>query len=118
MGSTIETLQYTVSRINDYQTDNGGGNNKSRGNKNGGNNTQNGNCGGNNRSNSGNFGVSARRHEAFSYMTMDRLATTKVNDTNNFPNPTKPDTMACTESDSCADTTCAGKKMTLFSYTG
>ena len=35
-----------------------------------------------------------------------------------FPNPTKPDTMERTESDSRVDTTCAGNNMILFPYTG
>ena len=60
-GSTIETLKDTVSRINDDQIENGGGNNNSGGNKNGVNNAHNGNGGGNNRSNGGNFRGSARR---------------------------------------------------------
>ena len=37
---------------------------------------------------------------------------------NHVTNPTKPDTMARTESDSCADTTCDVNDMTFFSYTG
>ena len=51
-------------------------------------------------------------------MTTDRVATTKVHDMNHIPNPTKRDNMSRTESDSHADTTCYGKNMTLFSYTG
>ena len=117
MGSTIETLQDNVSGITDDQTDNAGGKNNSGGNKNGGNNAQNGNGGGNNRSNIGNFNGSTRRRGAFYYMTTARVTKTKVHDVNHFPNPTKPDTMERTESDSHADTTCAGKNMTLYPYT-
>ena len=67
LGSTIKTLQDTVSQITDNQT---GGENH------GGNNAQTVNGGVNNRYNSGNFGGSARRHGAFSYMTTARVATT------------------------------------------
>ena len=101
LGSTIEYLQVVFIQITDDHTYNGGvnnngGNNNRGGKNNSGGNAQNGNCGGNNRSNMGNFGGSARRHGAFSYMTMDRLATTKVHDIHHVPNPTKPDTMART----------------------
>ena len=76
LGSTIETLQDTGSRITDDQTNNGvgnnnggnnnrGGNNNGGGNNNYGNNAQNGRGGGNNRSNSSNFGGGARRRGAF-----------------------------------------------------
>ena len=41
-----------------------------------------------------------------------------MHDTNHVPNPIKTDTMARIESDSCADTTGAGKNITLLSYTG
>ena len=51
-------------------------------------------------------------------MTTARVETTKVHDMNRDPNPTKPDTMARTESEYHVGTTCAGKNMTLFSYTG
>ena len=118
LGSTIETLQDTVSQITDYQTDNGVGNNNSGGNKNGGNNAHNGNGGENNRYNIGKLGGSRRRPGAFSYMTTARVVTTKVHDMNHVPNPTKPDTMSCKESSSHEDTTCYGNKMTLLSYTG
>ena len=37
---------------------------------------------------------------------------------NHVTNPTKPDIMARMESESRADTTCAGNNMKLFSYTG
>ena len=50
-------------------------------------------------------------------MTTARVTTTKVHDMNHVPNSTKPDTMARTESDSHADTTCAGNNMALLSYT-
>ena len=114
LGSSIETLQNTVSIITDDQTYNGGGNNHSGGNNNSGKNAQNGNGNGNNRSNSGNFGKSTRRHGAFSYMTTAMTETTKVHDMNHVLNPTKPDNIPRTELDSHADTTCAGKNMTLL----
>ena len=53
MGSTFETLQETVSRITDDQTENLGGNNNIGDKNNGGNNAHNGNGDVNNRSNSG-----------------------------------------------------------------
>ena len=81
-------------------------------------NAQNGNGGGNNRSNSGNLGGSTRRRGEFFYMTTVRVATTKVHDIKHVSNPPKPDTMRRRESDSHADTTCAGNIMTLLSYTG
>ena len=51
-------------------------------------------------------------------MTTDRAPTTKVHNMHHVPNNTKLDTMARTESESHADTTCAGKNMTLLSCTG
>ena len=95
LGSNIETLQDNVSKITDDQIENSGGNNNGEnsngggnttigGNKNDVNNAQTGNGRGNNRSNSGNFGLSARRRGAFSYMTIDRVATTKVHDMHHF----------------------------------
>ena len=48
-------------------------------------------------------------------MTIVRVETKKVHDINHIPKPIKPDTIARIESESRADTTCAGKKMTLFS---
>ena len=129
MGSTIITLQDNVSQNTDDKTDNeggnknrmnnnGGGNNNNGGNNNGGNNSQNCNGGGNNRSNRGNFDDFVRRRGAFYYMTTARVATTKIHDKNHVPNTTKPDTMACTESESHVDTNCAEKKMTLLLYAG
>ena len=47
-------------------------------------------------------------------MTTARVATTNMHDINHVTNPIKPDNMALTESDSHADTTCAGNKMTPF----
>ena len=94
MGSTIETLQETVSQITDYSAENGGGNNNRGGNNNGGNNAQIGNGSENNRSNSGKFGGSTRRRGAFYCLAKDRVATTKAHDMNHVPNPTKTNTMA------------------------
>ena len=96
MGSTIKTLQDTVSRIAGDQTDNGGDNNNSGGNNNGVNNSHNDNCNVNNRSNSGNFCGIARRRGEFSYMTTARVATTNLHDMNHVTNPKISDTMART----------------------
>ena len=117
LGSSIETLQDTVSRITDDQKDNGGGNNNNVGNNNGGRNAQNVKSGENDRSNGGNFGGSARRCREFYYRTTDTMEKPKVNDMNHVTKPTKPDTKACKKSNSHVYT-CAGKNMTLFSYTG
>ena len=51
-------------------------------------------------------------------MTTSRVGTTKVHHMNQVPNPTKSNNMVCTESDSHVDTACAGKNVTLLSYTG
>ena len=51
-------------------------------------------------------------------MTTARVSSTKVHDMHHVANLTKPDTMASIESDYHADTICARKNMTLFSYTG
>ena len=42
-------------------------------------------------------------------MPTDRVTTEKLHDINHVPNPKKSDTMARAESESHADTTCAGK---------
>ena len=93
----------SVSQISDDYINSGRDDNRKNNN-----NSQNDNNGNDNTSNSSNFGGGTRRRVTSSYTTSARIASAMILDMTQTLNNTKSDTIARIESESPADTTCAG----------